>query len=59
VRGIEGVGGADVQRAARTYVQPDEMTVVVVGDRIAIEPGIRKLDLGPTHALTLNDVFSR
>ena len=42
---------ADVQRVATKYIQPDRLAVVVVGDRKAIEPGIRALNLGPIKAL--------
>ena len=41
VPSIEAVTAADVQRVARTYIQPDKLAVVVVGDRKIIEPGIR------------------
>lgn len=59
VHGIESVSAEDVQRAARTYVQPDDVMVVVVGDRKAIEPGIRTLDLGPIDTLAVDDIFAR
>lgn len=34
---------ADVDRAARTYIQPDQQIFVVVGDRSKIEPGLQQL----------------
>ncbi|MFL5575886.1 MAG: M16 family metallopeptidase [Gemmatimonadaceae bacterium] len=46
VRQIERVTQADVQRVARQYVDPANVTIVVVGDRKSIEPGIRALGLG-------------
>ncbi|HEY7172598.1 MAG TPA: pitrilysin family protein [Vicinamibacterales bacterium] len=58
VKTIEAVTGADVQRVARKYVDPNKMAVVVVGDRQTIEPGIKALNLGPINLLTIDQVFS-
>ena len=57
VQNIEAVTAADVQRVAQKYIQPDTLAVVVVGDRKAIEPGIRALNLGPIKIVTVDDVF--
>jgi len=57
VQNIEAVTAADVQRVARKYLQADRVAIVVVGDRKAIEPGIRALNLGPVNILTIDDVF--
>ena len=46
-----------LQRVAQKYIQPDRVAVVIVGDMKAIEPGIRALNLGPIHVLTIDDVF--
>jgi zinc protease len=35
--------------AARKYLVPDRLIVVAVGDRAKIEPGLRKLNLGPVE----------
>jgi zinc protease len=43
---IRRLTAADVQRAARAYVDPAYMTVVVVGDVEKIRPGIEALKLG-------------
>ncbi len=48
---------ADLQRAAARYLQPDKMAVVVVGDRAAIEAGIRALNLGPVNIIQVDDLF--
>jgi predicted Zn-dependent peptidase len=58
VKSIEAVTGADVQRVARKYVDPNKMAVVVVGDRQTIEPGIKALNLGPINMLSVDQVFS-
>ena len=43
---VMAVTAADVQRVARQYLRPDRAVVVVVGDRAAIEAGIRAANLG-------------
>ena len=48
---------ADVQRVARQYVDPDKLTVVLVGDRKVIEPGIRALKPGELIARDIRDVL--
>src|SRR5438128_748692 len=57
VQNIEAVTAADVQRVAQKYIQPDRFAVVVVGDRKAIEPGIKALNLGAIKVLTIDDIF--
>ena len=57
VQNILAVTAADVQRVARKYVTPDQMAVVVVGDRKTIEAGVRALNLGPIRPLTIDEVF--
>jgi predicted Zn-dependent peptidase len=47
VRRIMAVTAEDVRRVARTYVHPDSIAVVVVGDVGKIEPGVARLGLGP------------
>ena len=48
---------ADVQRVARQYVNPDKLTIVVVGDRKVIEPGIRALKPGDIVTRDIRDVL--
>lgn len=40
---VNAVGIEDVKRAARRYIDPDRLAILVVGDRHAIEPGLREL----------------
>jgi zinc protease len=40
---VEAVTPADVQRVAKKYLDPSRMTILVVGDRAAIESGIKSL----------------
>lgn len=44
---VRAVTPADVKRVADKYIQPDRFAVVIVGDRKAIEPGLKALNLGP------------
>ena len=55
---IQAVTAADVARVAATYIQPQRFSVVVVGDRKTIEPGIRALDLGPVRTMTVDEVLT-
>jgi zinc protease len=44
---INAVNVQEVQRVANAYLRPEAMVVVTVGDRVKIEPALRKLDLAP------------
>jgi zinc protease len=57
VQKIEAVTVADAQRVAQKYIQPGRLAVVIAGDRAAIEPGIRALNLGPITVMKVDDVF--
>jgi zinc protease len=46
---IGKVSLADVQRVAQQYLNPEGMTIVAVGDRKLIAPGLVNLDLGPVE----------
>ena len=46
VQRIEEVTVADVRRVAERYVDPTKLAVVIVGDRKAIEAGLRALNMG-------------
>ncbi len=41
------IDAADVQEVARTHLRPDEMKIVVVGDRAQIDPQLAEQSLGP------------
>lgn len=43
---VGAVRGTDVQRVARTYVDPDRLTIVIVGDRASLEPALRATGVG-------------
>jgi zinc protease len=43
-RGIEATTIADVQRVARTYLTPEDLTILVVGNAAQITPSLDSLD---------------
>lgn len=49
-RRLAEVGAADVQEAARRWLDPDRMVVVAVGERRRILPQLQKLGLGQPEA---------
>jgi predicted Zn-dependent peptidase len=57
VQNIEAVSAADVHRTAEKYIDPSKFAVVIAGDRMAIEAGVKALNLGPITVLTIDDVF--
>ena len=54
---IQAVTAAEAQAAARKYIVPEKLAVVVVGDLAKIEAGIRAAKLGPVQVLKLDDVM--
>ena len=54
IAAISRLTAADVQRAARRYLDPAHLTVVVVGDIATIRPGIEALNLGPIEVRDYN-----
>ena len=57
VKNIQAVTAEAVAKAAATYIQPQRFLVVVVGDRKAIEPGIRALNLGMVRTLSVQEAL--
>jgi predicted Zn-dependent peptidase len=54
---VQAVTGDAAAKAAAAYIQPPKFTVVVVGDRKAIESGIRALNLAPERVLTIDEAI--
>lgn len=57
IRSVVQVNGPSVEKAAARYIQPDKFAVVIVGDRKAIEPGIRALKIGPIEFMTVEQAI--
>jgi len=57
IANVQAVTAAAVQKAAATYIQPDKFAVVVVGDRKAIEAGVRALNVAPLRTQTVDEVL--
>jgi zinc protease len=54
---VLAVTRADVERVARQYIDPENIAIVVVGDRTLVEEQIRRLELGPIRILEVADVL--
>jgi zinc protease len=58
VPSIEAVTDDEVMHVAKQYLTPDRLTIVVIGDRKAIEPELRKLPVGKDlKVYQFNDAF--
>ena len=57
VPSVQAVTADAAQKAAAKYIQPSKMTVLVVGDRKAIEAGIRGLNLGPVRVISVEEAL--
>ena len=49
VERVLAVTAADVQRVAQERIRPQNAVVVIVGDRAAVEEGLRGLNIGPVE----------
>lgn len=56
---ILSVTREDVERVARTYIDPEKIAIVVVGDRKKVEKGIAGLGLGQITNLSIEDVLGK
>jgi zinc protease len=50
---LEKVTLADLNAAAKKYIYPDKLAVLVVGNGPEIKPGLEELKLGPVHAVDI------
>jgi zinc protease len=53
---IEEVTQADLRRAARQYIDPGSLAIVIVGDRASIEQGLKDVTTGP---ISVRDFFGQ
>jgi zinc protease len=51
--GLEKVTLADLDAAAKKYIHPDKLAVLIVGDAPQIKPALDELNLGPVHAIDI------
>jgi predicted Zn-dependent peptidase len=58
VSAIRAVDAAVVQRVVQDYMQPDRLTIVIVGDRKSIVPSIRALNVAPIKDVSIDEVFA-
>lgn len=58
VPAIQAVGSVDVHRVAQQYIDPDHLTMVIVGDRKTIEPSIRALNFGSIKNVSIDELFA-
>jgi len=56
IQRVLAVTADEAKRAADRYIQTDKLTVVIVGDRKAIESGVRALNLGPLRIATSREL---
>lgn len=56
-RGILAVTPDDVARVARKYIDPDNLAIIVVGDRSVISEQVKALNLGPEQWFSVDDVL--
>lgn len=54
---ILALDAAQVQAAARKYVDPDRVRIVLVGDRAEIESKVAALNLGPIRNLSVDELL--
>ncbi len=50
---LEKVTLADLTNAAKKYIHPDKLAVLVVGNGSEIKPGLEELNLGPVHPIDI------
>jgi zinc protease len=50
---LEKVTIADLEAAAKKYIHPEKMAILVVGNSSEIKPGLDQLNLGPAHSIDI------
>lgn len=59
VSNILDVKQSDVNKAAKKYIVPEKMLVIIVGDRSKIEEGIKALKLGTIKNFSVEDILGK
>ncbi len=53
---VSAVDGAAATAAAKKYIRPENLMIIIVGDRTSIEEGIRGLNLGEVLFVNAEDL---
>jgi predicted Zn-dependent peptidase len=56
---VMAVTKADVERVAKKYLDPENVAIIIVGDRSVIEQSVRALNVGAVEVLTVEDVLGK
>lgn len=59
VKNILAVTKEQVQAAAKKYIDPNKVAIVIVGDRVKIEAGVRALQLGEVKVMAITEVLGK
>jgi len=59
VQNILVVTKEEIQRAARQYIDPAKIAIVVVGDQKAVQKGLEELKLGKIVTMKIEDVLGK
>jgi zinc protease len=59
ITNILEVSEDEIRNAAQKYIDPDKLLIVVVGDRMKIEKGIKELNYGEVINMTIEDVLGK
>lgn len=51
------ISEADVERVSKTYIDPSNMVIMIVGDKAKIDAGLKALKLGKITYLTKEDIL--
>ena len=57
IQKVFAVSKDDVLRAAKKYLDPEKVNIVIVGDRAKVEAGVKALEIAPVHFFTIDDVL--
>jgi zinc protease len=55
---IQAVSAADIARVAKEYMDPDHLTIVIVGERKTVDPSVRPLNLGSPREVSVDELFA-
>lgn len=57
IQKVFAVSKDDVLRAAKKYLDPEKVNIVIVGDRAKVEAGVKALEVAPVQFFTIEDVL--